>query len=76
MLPFHTTRLCYYTIHIVFYSEGNLKTMHEKYRGIHNDTMPSFKLRISLGFVTSCYVIFSLSMVQVMEICNKTNRNL
>ena len=30
--------------------------------------MPSFKLQFSLGFVTSCYVIFSLSMVQAMDI--------
>ena len=29
--------------------------------------MPSFKLQFSLGFVTSCYVIFSLSMVQAMD---------
>ena len=32
------------------------------------DAMSSFKLWISLGFVTSCYVIFSVSMVQAMEI--------
>ena len=31
-------------------------------------TMPSFKLKFSLGFITSCYVIFSLSMVQAMDI--------
>ena len=31
-------------------------------------TMPSFKLQFSLGFITSCYVIFSLSMVQAMDI--------
>ena len=30
-------------------------------------TMPSFKLQFSLDFVTSCYVIFSLSMVQAMD---------
>ena len=27
-------------------------------------TVPSFKLKFSLGFITSCYVIFNLSMVQ------------
>ena len=32
------------------------------------NTMPSFKLKFSLGFITSCYVIFSLSMVQAMDI--------
>ena len=31
-------------------------------------TMPSFKLKFSLGFITSCYVIFSLSMVHAMDI--------
>ena len=31
-------------------------------------TLPSFKLKFSLGFITSCYVIFSLSMVQAMDI--------
>ena len=31
-------------------------------------TMPSFKLKFSLGFITSCYVIFSLCMVQAMDI--------
>ena len=30
-------------------------------------TMPSFKLKFSLGFITSSYVIFSLSMVQAMD---------
>ena len=30
--------------------------------------MPSFKLKFSLGFIRSCYVIFSLSMVQAMDI--------
>ena len=30
--------------------------------------LPSFKLKFSLGFITSCYVIFSLSMVQAMDI--------
>ena len=33
----------------------------------HN-TLPSFKLKFSLGFITSCYVIFGLSMVQAMDI--------
>ena len=33
------------------------------------DTMPyNFKLKFSLGFITSCYVILSLSMVQAMDI--------
>ena len=31
-------------------------------------TVPSFKLKFSLGFITSCYVIFSLSMVLAMDI--------
>ena len=31
-------------------------------------TMPSFKLKFSLSFITSCYVILSLSMVQAMDI--------
>ena len=31
-------------------------------------TIPSLKLWISLGFVTSCYVIVSLSVVQAVEI--------
>ena len=31
-------------------------------------TMPSFKLEFSLIFFTSCYVIFSLPMVQAMDI--------
>ena len=30
--------------------------------------LPSFKLKFSLGFITSCYVIFSLSVVQAMDI--------
>ena len=30
--------------------------------------MPSFKLKFSLGFIASCYVICSLSMVQAMDI--------
>ena len=30
--------------------------------------MASFKLQFFLSFVTSCYAIFSLSMVQAMEI--------
>ena len=30
--------------------------------------MPSFKLKFSLGFITYRYVIFSLSMVQAMDI--------
>ena len=30
-------------------------------------TMPSFKLKFSVGFITSCYVISSLSMVQAMD---------
>ena len=34
---------------------------------MHN-TVPYFKLKFSLGFITSCYVIFSLSMVQAMDI--------
>ena len=32
------------------------------------DTMHSFKFKFSLGFITSGYVIFSLSMVQAMDI--------
>ena len=44
----------------------------EKMSGVHiqliGDTMPSFKLKFSLGFITSCYVIFSLSMVQAIDI--------
>ena len=47
-------------------------------------TMPSFKLKFSLGFITFCYVIFSLFMVQAMDIFihdyitrhNKTKRKL
>ena len=35
---------------------------------IDMQTVPSFKLKFSLGFITSCYVIFSLSMVQAMDI--------
>ena len=31
-------------------------------------TMPSFKLKFSIGFITSRYVIFSLSNVQAMDI--------
>ena len=31
-------------------------------------SLPSFKLKFSLGFITSCYVIFNLSMVQAMDI--------
>ena len=27
-----------------------------------------FQIKFSLGFITSCYVIFSLSMVQAMDI--------
>ena len=45
--------------------------------------MPSFKLKFSLGFITSCYVIISLSMVQAMIYIhdyitrrNKTERKL
>ena len=30
--------------------------------------MPFFKFKFSLGFITSCYVIFRLSMVQAMDI--------
>ena len=33
-----------------------------------NSPVPSFKLQFSLGFITSCYVIFSLSMVQAIDI--------
>ena len=46
---------------------------------IQTDTLPSFKFKFSLGFITSCYVIFSLSMVQAMDIFmrrNKTERKL
>ena len=32
------------------------------------ETLPSFKLKFSVGFITSCYVIFSLSVVQAMDI--------
>ena len=46
-------------------------------------TLPSFKLKFSLGFITSCYAIFSLSMVQAMVYIheyitrrNKTERKL
>ena len=35
---------------------------------LYIQTMPSFKLKFSLGFITSCYVIFSLSMVQAMDV--------
>ena len=35
---------------------------------ICEETLPSFKSKFSLGFITSCYVIFSLSMVQAMDI--------
>ena len=35
---------------------------------LSGDTLPSFKLKFSLSFITSCYVIFSLSMVQEMDI--------
>ena len=31
-------------------------------------TLPSFKLRFSRSFITFCYVIFSLSMAQAMDI--------
>ena len=40
----------------------------EKVKSVNMYTMPSFKLKFSLGFITSCYVIFSLSMVQAMDI--------
>ena len=32
------------------------------------DSVPFFKFKFSLGFITSCYVIFSLSMVQATDI--------
>ena len=35
---------------------------------VTNEVLPSFKFKFSLGFITSCYVIFSLSMVQAMDI--------
>ena len=38
-------------------------------------TMPFFKLTFSLGFITSSYVIFSLSMVQAMDIFMITREN-
>ena len=38
------------------------------YRAEIMNTLPSFKLKFSLGFITSCYVIFSLSMVQAIDI--------
>ena len=44
-------------------------------RKIWTDPVPSFKLWISLGFVTSCYVIFSLPMVQAMDILMITQQN-
>ena len=33
---------------------------------VSGDRLPS--LKFSLGFITSCYVIFGLSMVQAMDI--------
>ena len=33
-----------------------------------SETLPSFKLKFFLGFITSCYVIFSLFMAQAMDI--------
>ena len=32
------------------------------------EILPSFKLKFSICFITSCYVILSLSMVQAMDI--------
>ena len=37
--------------------------------------VPSFKFKFSLGFVTSCYVSFSLSMVQAMDILMITSQD-